>query len=70
MTLREADTALYWRMSNVLRGHSYQVYPAVATGLLDVIAKSHPQTRLAKLALGNGESMWKEGQEARVINIA
>jgi hypothetical protein len=70
MTLLEADTGLYWRMSNVLRGHSYQVYPAVATGLLDTIAKSQPNTRLATLALANGESMWKEGQDARVISIA
>jgi hypothetical protein len=70
MTIREADTSLYWKCSNVLRGHSYTVAPTVATDLLDVIARTNPNTRLATLALGNGESMWKEGKDARVINIA
>lgn len=70
MAVLQADIQLYWRMSQVLRGQSYTVYPAVATGLLDVIAKSHPQTRLAKLALANGESMWKEGQDAKIVSIA
>jgi hypothetical protein len=70
MTIREADTSLYWKCSNILRGHGFTVAPTVATELLDTIARTNPNTRLAKLALGNGESIWKEGQDARVINIA
>jgi hypothetical protein len=70
MTIREADTSLYWKCSNVLRGHSWTVAPTVATELLDTIARNNPNTRLAQLAHDNGESIWREGQQARVISIA
>jgi hypothetical protein len=70
MTIREADTRLYWKCSNILRGHGFTVAPVVATELLDVIARNNPNTRLASLAHDNGESMWKEGKDARVISIA
>jgi len=70
MTVLQADISLYWKCSNVLRGHSYTVAPTVATDLLDTIARNNPNTRLAKLSLSNGESMWKEGQDAKVISIA